>query len=324
MTLTPDTRSPRPILCIVGPTGSGKSELAQVVACAHDGEIVSADSMQIYRGMDIGTGKVLARDRRVPHFGLDIVDPGEAYSASLFQAYARTCFSEISARGKLPILCGGTGFYVRAAIDDYQFPKGDQVENPVRARYLRMAEEEGGAAVWEELDRLDHRSALAVHPNNVKRVIRALEMHFEGVSYADQVEKLKALPQAVPAIMVGLEVERIVLYERINARVDAMVADGLVEEVSALLNKGYYEGLTAQQAIGYKEIVAHLEGTCSLDEAIESIKQSTRRYAKRQISWFKSDPRITWVDATSYDVERLGREAWLAWLEGAAEHERQE
>lgn len=307
-----------PVLCIVGPTGSGKSELAQVIACEHEGEIISADSMQIYTGMDIGTGKVLESERRVPHFGLDIVEPGDAYSASLFQDYARSCMDDIASRGKLPILCGGTGFYVRAAIDDYQFPKGEQVENPIRERYLAMAEEQGAQAVWDELDRLDHESALVVHPNNVKRVVRALEMHFEGVSYASQVENLKQLSQVVPAVMVGLHVDRPVLYERINKRVDQMVADGLVEEVSSLLNKGYYEGLTAQQAIGYKEIVLYLEGRSSLDEAIESIKQSTRRYAKRQVSWFNHDSRITWIDATLYEVDRLAKEAWAAWLAGVA------
>lgn len=316
--------SRRPVLCIVGPTGSGKSELAQVVACQHDGEIVSADSMQIYVGMDIGTGKVVPGERRVPHYGLDIVNPGEPYSASLFQTYARTCLGDIASRGKLAILCGGTGFYVRAAIDDYQFPKGEQVENPVRQRYLEMAEEEGAQAVWEELDRLDHESAQVVHPNNVKRVIRALEMHFEGVSYADQVKNLKNLPQAIPAVMVGLKVERPVLYDRINKRVDKMVNEGLVAEVSSLLNKGYYEGVTAQQAIGYKEIVLYLEGKSSLDEAIESIKQSTRRYAKRQMSWFNNDPRVTWIDATSYEVDRLAQETWATWLAGVAiERERQ-
>ncbi len=316
--------SSRPVLCIVGPTGSGKSDLAQVVASQHDGEIVSADSMQIYVGMDIGTGKVAPGERRVPHYGLDIAEPGEPYSASLFQTYARACLEDIASRGKLAILCGGTGFYVRAAIDDYRFPAGEQIENPVRHRYLEMAEKQGAQVVWKELDRLDHESAQVVHPNNVKRVIRALEMHFEGVSYANQVKNLKTLRQVIPAVMVGLKVERSVLYDRINKRVDKMVADGLVAEVSLLLNKGYYEGVTAQQAIGYKEIVMYLEGKSSLDEAIESIKQSTRRYAKRQMSWFNNDPRVTWIDATSYEVDRLATETWAAWLEGAAvERERQ-
>lgn len=273
------------------------------------GEVVSADSMQIYCGMDIGTGKVPPEQRLVPHFGLDLVQPGQAYSASLFQEYARVCFADIAARGKRAVLCGGTGFYVRAAIDDYQFPAGEQVDNPVRETYQALAHQHGAEYVWECLREADPESAAVIHPNNTKRVIRALELLEVGKHYADQLEALDTLQQKVPAVFLGLAVPRDQLYARINSRVDAMMAAGLEEEVTCLLQAGFREGITAPQAIGYKEIVSALEGECGLDEAVDAIKQATRRYAKRQISWFKKDARIVWLDAADDKLDTLADQA---------------
>ena len=297
-----------PVLCIVGPTASGKSELAQRAAVALGGEVVSADSMQIYEGMDIGTGKVLPQERRVPHFGLDIAAPGEAFSAQKFQDYARKCFVDISSRGDVPILCGGTGFYVKCAIDNYNLAAGEQVNNPSREKYNAMLESHGAQTVWCELNSLDPESAAMIHPNNSKRVIRALEMHEQGISYARQAEKLHEIPQIVPAVFVGLEVERSILYDRINARVDKMIESGLIDEVRTLVDSGFKEALTSKQAIGYKEIVSYLEGQCTLEEAVDKIKQQTRRYAKRQISWFKADSRIYWLRATELDFDALTKQ----------------
>ncbi len=294
-----------PVIVIVGPTASGKSSVAQEVAKACSGEIVSADSMQIYRDMDIGTGKVTAPEQEVPHWGIDILDPGEPYSAALFQTYARECFESIWARSNQPILAGGTGFYVRAAIDDYQFAAGEQVDNPVRTYYQNLAEHKGDQAVWDELHAQDPQSAALIHPHNLKRVIRALELVSEGDSYAQRKEALDSLPQAIPARFFGLAVERDILNQRIDDRIDAMVQEGLVEEVQCLLNQGFRTALTASQAIGYKEIVAALEGSCTLEEAIESIKISTHRYAKRQRSWFNADKRITWIDANDSNTQRI-------------------
>ena len=285
------------VVCIVGPTASGKTEFAQDAAERIEGEIVSADAMQIYRGMDIGTGKVAPDERRVPHFGLDLVEPGEAYSAALFQRYARERFFDISSRGSVPFLVGGTGFYVRAAIDDYDFPKGEQVDNPVRERYQRYADEHGSMALWELLDAEDPDSASVLHPNETRRIIRAFELLAEGESYARQRERLARLPQAVPAVFIGLSVDPDLLRKRIDARVDAMVEAGLVDEVRGLLDRGLREGITAPQAIGYKEIVAALDGECTLEEAIQAIKFATHRYAKRQRTWFRKDGRIHWLDA---------------------------
>lgn len=289
--------SAAPVICIVGPTASGKSELAQRLAVALDGEIVSADSMQIYRGMDIGTGKVPPSERRVPHFGLDLVDPGTPYSAALFQPYARACFADIRSRGHVPFLVGGTGLYVRAAIDDYRFPEGEQVDNPVREHYTRIAEEQGSDALWRLLEQRDPASADVIHPHNVRRVVRAFELLEEGKSYAAQKEALQHIAPYEQAIFIGLAVDADLLRARIDRRVDAMVEEGLVDEVTTLLQEGFREGLTAGQAIGYKEIVAALDGQCTLAEAIDAIKLATRRYAKRQRTWFRKDTRIRWIDA---------------------------
>lgn len=285
------------VICIVGPTASGKSELAQCVAEALNGEIISADSMQIYRGMDIGTAKVLPDQRRVPHHGIDLVDPGEAYSAALFQEYARKKFDEISSRGKASVLVGGSGFYIRAAIDDYDFPDGEQQENPVREMWEHYLDTFGAVALWEKLNELDSASAKAIHPNNAKRVVRALEMHAHGVSYAEQLEALQAIRPFKESFIIGLGCPKEILNERINGRVDIMRETGLEDEVRHLLDAGFRQGLTSQHAIGYKEIVDAFDGGRSLDQAYEDIKQATRRYGKRQRTWFRKDKRIHWVDA---------------------------
>lgn len=287
----------KPVISIVGPTASGKSSLAQEVALALDGEVVSADSMQIYRGMDIGTAKISFDEQKVVHHLLDIVDPGTAFSAQQFQERSRECFLDIQARDKVAVLCGGTGFYVQAALEDMRFPKGEQVDNPIRQRYSEMASTLGERAVWDELNKLDSASAAVIHPNNVRRVIRALEMHFEGVSYAEQVKGIKSLEEVVPSCRFGISVDPELLRNRIDSRVDLMVELGLVAEVEALLNAGFESALTAPQAIGYKEVVAFLKGNNSLDQAIDDIKLATRRYAKRQRSWFRRDSRIEWLDS---------------------------
>lgn len=312
MTALGESRSlSAPVICVVGPTATGKSALAQAIAERLDGEVVSADSMQVYRGMDIGTGKVPAGERTVPYHCLDIVNPGEPYSAALFQHDARAAIRDIDARGKRAVLCGGTGLYVRAAIDDYEFPKGEQVQNPVRERYERYAREQGGLALWELLCERDPRSAEVLHPNNVRRVVRAFELLEEGTTYAVQKENLAKLPQLMPALFVGLAVEPTLLAERIGARVDQMFACGLVDEVAGLLHQGFREGITAPQAIGYKEVVAALDGTCSIVEAAEQIKLATRRYAKRQRTWFRKDQRIHWLDADAFDAEALVAQALM-------------
>ena len=299
----------KPVVCVVGPTASGKSALAQLIALELDGEIVSADSMQIYRGMDIGTGKVPESQRVVKHYGLDLADPGEPWSAALFQEHARQCFDEIEAKGKWPILCGGTGFYVRAAIDDYDFPKGEQVDNELRDTLNAVAEHEGAHVLWERLREIDPESAAIIPENDVKRVVRAFELLDEGLSYAEQKEKLAQIGQYKPAIFIGLAVDPDTLRQRIRDRVDEMVAEGLVEEVESLLARGFREGVTAPQAIGYKEIVQALDEGHNLEEAFEEIKVATCRYAKRQRTWFRKDKRVHWIDATALDIDSMLKES---------------
>lgn len=299
----------RPVICVVGPTASGKTDVAQLLAQNLGGEVVSADSMQIYRGMDIGTGKLPEEERLVPHFGFDLVNPGEPYSAAVYQQYARECFSDIDKRRKRALLVGGTGLYVRAAIDAYDFPKGEQVDNPVREKWTAYYEDNGADELWERLRERDPESASVIHPNNVRRVIRAFELLEEGTTYAIQKENLASIPQAVPAKFIGLAVDPEILNKRIERRVGNMIECGLVCEVERLLDKGFRQGITAPQAIGYKEIVSALDGDISLDEAIEQIKTATRRYAKRQRTWFRKDTRIAWIDADSGNAEAIATQA---------------
>lgn len=303
------------VLALVGPTCSGKSAVALDLARRFGCAVLSADSMQVYRGMDIGTGKVFDASEDVRMYGIDLVELGEPYSAALYQEYGRDVIArEVAACGRI-IVCGGTGFYVRALLDGMDFAPGEQEGNPVRERYTLMAEEEGVMAVWQELRRIDPESAAAVHPNNVKRVIRALEMAAEGESYARRADAFADIEEAIPATYVAFDLPREVLYERINARVDLMIERGLVNEVRGLLCRGLRDAITARQAIGYKEIIDYLDGVCTVDEAVAAIKQATRRYAKRQLSWFRRESRITWLDGTLPQEERAAAVARLSeWL----------
>lgn len=291
-------RSLNHVIAVVGPTAVGKSELAERIAVLAQGEVISADSMQVYRGMDVGTAKQPAALRAVRHHCVDIVDPGEHYSAALFQRDARLAIDDCRVRGVLPILCGGTGLYVRAAVDDMEFPSGEQSHNPVRDRYTDLAERIGAVALHAMLAQRDAPSADLIHPNNVRRVVRAFELLEQGTSYALQNAGLSKLRRHYPTQFVGLTMERSALYARIRTRVDRMIVDGLLDEISGLLESGYRDALTSAQAIGYKELVPVVEGLVSLDEAVDRIKTSSTRYAKRQLTWFRNDPRITWIDVT--------------------------
>lgn len=293
------------VVAILGPTASGKSEVAQLVAERLDGEVISADSMQIYRGMDIGTAKIPQAQRRVVHHLIDILDPGEPYSVQQFQQQARFLFDDIDSRGKVPVLCGGTGLYVQASLEAYEFPSGELSNNEIRDRYEEIARTQGANALWSLLNDTDPASAALIHPNNIRRVVRALEMHDQGISYARQVEGMKELPEVVPSLRFGLKRDPIILAEKIDQRVDTMFDQGLVHEVTSLIDSGFRDALTAPQAIGYKEVVAALDGDCSLDEAREQIKIATRRYAKRQRSWLRRDSRLRELDADSLASDEL-------------------
>lgn len=302
----PDAANRPPVLAVVGPTAVGKTALAEEIAAREGGEIVSADSMQVYRGMDIGTAKPAPDERRVAYHCLDVVDPGTPFSAALYQRAARAAIEEIFRRGRLPVVVGGTGLYVRAALDDLRFPAGEQ-ESESRARIEALAKQVGAADLHRQLAAADPASAALIHPNNVRRTIRALEMVEEGVSYAEQSSGLSARTPFYDAVYVGLTMGRAQLYERVDDRVDAMVARGLLGEVDELLKAGFRDALTARQAIGYKELVPVVEGQAALDDAVAAIKQATRRYAKRQLTWFRADPRIHWYEAEAESVPAIAK-----------------
>ena len=293
------------VIAVVGPTASGKSALADELAVRLGTEVVSADAMQVYRRMDIGTAKTPPDERRVPLLCVDVADPSETYSVACYEREAHACVDRLVGEGRTAIVCGGTGLYVRAALEDMDFPSGDQTNNPVRERYARLAEELGPQRFHDLLAARDPQSAALIHPNNTRRVVRAFELLEQGLSYACQHEGLHVRTNRHPTLVVGLTMDREVLYERINARVDRMMEQGLVDEVRGLADEGLAESLTSRQAIGYREILAALAGECTIEQAVEDIKRATRRYAKRQLSWFRGDERVVWIDALSGDVGSL-------------------
>lgn len=295
-----------PLLCIVGPTASGKSAVAERVADLVSGEVVSIDAMQVYVGMDIGTAKTPVFERRRSLHMIDICPITESYSVERFQADARSCIDTLRAAGIAPVLCGGTGLYLNAVIDEMDFAPGCRGDAR-RAAYEELARREGADYLHGLLVERDPKSAAAVHPHNIRRVIRALEFCDEGKSYADSLETLHERTPHYQARIFGLDMPRELLYERIDARVDEMFSQGLVEEVSRLREQGLSTATTAGQAIGYKELLEALGGLITLDEARSAIKAATRHYAKRQISWFKHDGRVRWIDMGTHDNETAAR-----------------
>lgn len=293
---------PGPVVCVVGPTASGKSALAELVAERLGSAVVSMDAMQVYRGMDVGTAKTPVAERRAPLLMVDVADVDEDYSVQRFQGEARACVDALLGQRRTPVLCGGTGLYLNAVIDEMDFPAGERGEGR-RDAYEAIARERGAEALHDLLSERDPRSAELIHPNNVRRVVRALEMLDEGVSYATQHEGLHERRPHYDARVWGLSMSRERLYERIDSRVDAMVAAGLFEEVRRLASAGLAMDSTAGQAIGYKEVLDALAGRCTEGEAVELVKRRTRRYAKRQLSWFRHDARVRWIDLDETDLE---------------------
>lgn len=288
-------------MAICGPTAVGKSEVAERVADLVGAEIVSVDSMQVYRGMDIGTAKVPEAERRCPLHMVDVVDVSVPYAVAEFQRDARACVEDIAERGLVPILCGGTGLYLDAVVDEMDFPKGEATDSR-RAAYEAQLEEIGPDALHQILADRDPKSAAEIHPNNTRRVIRALEMLDEGVSYSEQRKGLKRHEPHFEVELFALTMDRETLYARIDRRVELMFEQGLVDEVRTLEGQGLAESHTASQAIGYKEVLQYLRGEISEREALTLVQKNTRRYAKRQLSWLRRDGRATWIDVG--DVSR--------------------
>jgi tRNA dimethylallyltransferase len=287
----------RKLVVIIGPTAVGKTKLSIDLAHRLDGEIISGDSMQIYKGMDIGTAKINEEEMEgIRHHLIDIKNPDEDFSVAEFQATVRPLIEQISNQGKTPMIVGGTGLYIQSVLYDYQF-----TENPsdpeFRSRLENELKEKGEQAIHQQLERVDPESASKIHPNNSRRVIRALEVfHCTNKTMSEYIQSQEQ-ELLYDVALIGLTMDRGVLYERINRRVDLMVNQGLIEEVKQLYHSGI-RNTQAIQAIGYKEIYDYFDGKISYDDAINQLKQNSRRYAKRQLTWFRNKMDVNWFDMT--------------------------
>lgn len=298
----------KPLIILTGPTAVGKTKASIGLAKAIGGEIISADSMQVYRQMDIGSAKIAREEMDgIPHYLIDVLDPEEEFHVVRFQQMAKAAMEEIYSRGKIPIVVGGTGFYIQALLYDIDF-----TENEGDAAYRRQletaAKEKGAAYLHAQLAAVDPKAAQEIHANNVKRVIRALEFYEqtgERISEHNERERQKESPYQFCYFV--LNDKRECLYDRIDKRVDQMIQNGLVEEVRRLKERGCTKQMVSMQGLGYKEIFAYLEGDCSLSEAVYIIKRDTRHFAKRQLTWFKRERDVIWIqkDAFAYDDEKI-------------------
>ncbi|WP_042350413.1 tRNA (adenosine(37)-N6)-dimethylallyltransferase MiaA [Bacillus massiliogorillae] len=290
----------------MGPTAVGKTKLSIELAKKYNGEVISGDSMQIYRGMDIGTAKIKKDEMDgIPHHLIDIKDPNEAFNVAQFQEIVTNCINDITARGKLPIIVGGTGLYIEAVLQNYTFSEAIN-DLGYRNELELLAKEQGVEVVHERLREVDEESAKAIHPNNVRRVIRALEIfHCTGQKMSEQIQK-QDKEYIYEVALIGLTMERDKLYERINHRVDIMMEEGLLDEVKFFYDQGLRD-CQSIQAIGYKELYDYFDGSVSLNMAIENLKQNSRRYAKRQLTWFRNKMNVTWFEMDGHNyVKKFG------------------
>lgn len=295
----------RPLVVLTGPTAVGKTSLSIALAKAINGEIISADSMQVYRHMNIGSAKITPEEMAgVKHYLIDVLEPHEEFNVTVFQRLCNQAMEEIYSKGKIPILVGGTGFYIQAVLYDVAF-SDDEDNSEYRSKYESFAKTpEGVHALHERLKEVDPVSAKMIHENNVKRTIRALE-YFEingkPISEHNAIERQK--DSAYRSYYFVLDDVREHLYERIEQRVDEMVQNGLLQEIESLKNMGYTKDMVSMQGIGYKEILAYLDGECSLEEAIQKIKLNTRHFAKRQLTWFRREKNVLWVPKQEYQYD---------------------
>lgn len=292
----------KPLVILTGPTAVGKTALSIALAKAINGEIVSADSMQVYRHMDIGSAKITAEEMAgVPHHLIDVMEPTEAFNVVVFQKLAKKAMEEIYGRGRIPILVGGTGFYIQAVLYDIDFTEND--EDPSLRRELEELAKKGGPEVlYERLKSVDPAACESIHAHNVKRVIRALEFYEktgQQISGHNEVQRQNVSPYRFAYFVLNDRREEI--YKRIDARVDQMMAAGLVEEVRTLKEMGCTKDMVSMQGLGYKEILRFLEGELSQEEAVYLIKRDTRHFAKRQLTWFRREKDVIWVDKSEID-----------------------
>ena len=294
----------QPLIVLTGPTAVGKTKASITLAKRIGGEIICADSMQVYRHMDIGSAKIRPEEMEgVPHYLVDVLEPDQEFNVVQFQSMAREAMERIRANGHIPIVVGGTGFYIQALLYDIDFTEGGE-DDGLRRELETFAKEKGPDALHARLAQVDEESARAIHPNNVKRVIRALEFYHqtgEKISAHNERERQRSSPYNFRYFVLNDERSR--LYQRIDRRVDQMMEEGLVEEVRRLKEMGLRPGMVSMQGLGYKEMLDYLEGSCSLEEAVYRIKRDTRHFAKRQITWFKREKEVIWIDKPSYDYD---------------------
>ena len=302
----------KPLIVIGGPTACGKTGFSIKLAKEIGGEIISADSMQVYRYMDIGTAKVTPEEADgVPHYLIDEFDPDEEYNVMLFQQKAKAYMEQIWAKGKVPILVGGTGFYINALLYDNDFTETEN-DTSYREECYKLAQEQGPEVLFERLKDVDPEYAEIMHANNVKRVTRALEYHYlTGQKFSEHNAEQKEKETPYDAAVIILNMDREKLYERIELRIDIMMEQGLLEEVKGLLDRGYTPDLVSMQGIGYKEFIPYFNGECTLEEAVTQLKTNTRRFAKRQLTWFRRQIDGLWVDLS----KSTGEEAMADVLE---------
>lgn len=292
----------KPLIILTGPTAVGKTKLSIALAKAVNGEIISADSMQVYQYMDIGSAKIKKEEMQgVPHYLIDVLKPEEEFHVVRFQEMAKQAMEEIYAKGKIPILTGGTGFYIQAVVKDIDFSENTE-KSEVRSRLEQLAKDKGSEYLHQKLLEVDPDSAQKIHANNVKRVIRALEYYEltgEKISLHNEREAAKESPYCYAYFVLNDLREK--LYQRIDARVDEMLKEGLVQEVEKLSRMGYTRNMVSMQGLGYKEILAYLEGECSLEEAVYILKRDTRHFAKRQLTWFRREKDTIWMNKDEFD-----------------------
>lgn len=290
------------LIILTGPTAVGKTKLSIETAKMLNAEIISADSMQVYKYMDIGTAKITKQEMEdITHYMVDELEPDEEFNVVVFKKLALKYMDEIYKKGKIPMIVGGTGFYIQALLYDIDFSESDDDNGDIRRKYELLAEEKGNEYIHNMLKEVDEESAIAIHPNNAKKVIRALEYYeITGEKISDHNKEQRQNESPYNFLYLVLNDDRTKLYDRIEKRIDIMINDGLIEEVSSLMKKGYSKDLVSMQGLGYKEIIEYLEGNISLEEAIYILKRDTRHFAKRQLTWFRREKITTWIDKSEY------------------------
>ncbi|HJA65931.1 MAG TPA: tRNA (adenosine(37)-N6)-dimethylallyltransferase MiaA [Candidatus Mediterraneibacter cottocaccae] len=289
----------QPLIILTGPTAAGKTDTSIALAKAVDGEIISADSMQVYRHMDVGSAKIRPEEMDgIPHHLIDVLEPEEDFNVVRFQELAKRAIGEICSKGKIPILVGGTGFYIQAVLYDIDFTENDG-DMSYRASLEETARREGAEYLHGMLEKVDPEAAEQIHAHNVKKVIRALEFHHQtGQKISEHNAREREKTSVYNSAYFVLTQDRSVLYEKIDRRVDQMMEAGLLDEVRALKARGLDKNCVSMQGLGYKEILAYLDGAYSLDEAVRIIKRDTRHFAKRQLTWFRREKDVIWIDKT--------------------------